>query len=365
MGGYGNVYLSGSTADYYDGSSRDTQLQFGYSNSWHSLSYNLSYSKQRSTHYNTPLYDGMQVPNHITHENTHDIGRNIVNDNVLMLSVSVPLGRSPNAPYISGFATHRSGDDHGDSYQSGMSGTLGDDRTLSYSLNASRDAQDQTTDWGGTLQKQLPSASLGATYAQGDNYRTASANARGAVVVHSGGVTFGPYLGDTFALIEAKGASGAEVRGGQGARIDRFGYALVPSLTPYRYNPVGLDPQGINDKAELVDTERQVAPYAGAAVKVTFKTLAGQALLIKARQSDGSLLPLGAAVKDDKGITIGVVGQGGQLYARANGDKGQMTVQWGDTPDKICRLPYDLKAFSGKQPLIRIEATCVAASPSI
>ena len=358
MGGYGNVYLSGSTADYYDGSSRDTQLQFGYSNSWHSLSYNLSYSKQRTTHYNTPLYDGMQVPSYITHE----ITRNIVNDNVLMLTVSMPLGQSPHAPYISGFATHRSGDDHGDSYQSGMSGTLGDDRTLTYSLNASRNTQDQTTDFGGTLQKQLPSVSLGATYAQGDNYRTASANARGAVVVHSGGVTFGPYLGDTFALIEAKGASGAEVRGGQGARIDHFGYALVPSLTPYRFNPVGLDPQGINSQAELVETERQVAPYAGASVKVTFKTLAGQALLIKARQSDGSLLPLGAAVRDDKGVTIGVVGQGGQLYARANGNKGLLTVQWGDTPTQTCRLPYDLKAFDRKQPLIRFDAICSAAS---
>ncbi|MHA6205580.1 fimbria/pilus outer membrane usher protein [Dyella soli] len=357
MGRYGNVYVSGSTADYYDGSSRDTQMQFGYSNTWHGISYNLSYNKQRSTHYNAPLYDDGQVPSYITHV----VNRTIVNDNLVMLSASVPLGSSRNAPDFSGFASRRSGDDHGDAYQAGMSGTLGESRTLSYSLNASRDARGQTTDWGGTVQQQWPSVSLGASYSQGDNYRTASASARGAVVAHSGGVTFGPYLGDTFALIEAKGASGAQVRGGQGARVDRFGYALVPSLTPYRYNPVGLDSTGIDNQAELVDSERQVAPYAGAAVKVTFKTLAGHALLIKAWQGDGSPLPLGALVRDHQGATVGVVGQGGQLYARAAGSKGQLTVQWGDTPDKTCRLPYDLKGFSGKQPLIRLNAICSAA----
>lgn len=357
MGRYGNVYLSGSTADYYDGSSRDTQLQLSYSNSWRNFSYNLSYSKQRSMHYNTSLYDTGQLPSYITHV----ITPNALNDNMLMFSVSVPLGSGMNAPTVSGFATHRSGDGHGDAYQAGLSGTLGENRTLSYGLNASRDAQGQTTDWGGTLQQQLPSVSLGGSYSQGENYRTVSASARGAVVAHSGGVTFGPYLGDTFALIEAKGASGAEVLGGQGARIDRFGYALMPSLTPYRYNPIGLDPQGISEQAELVDTERTVAPYAGASVKVTFKTLAGHALLVKASRADGSPLPLGALVRDEQGATVGVVGQGSQLYARVTGNNGQLTAQWGDTPDQTCRLPYDLKAFSGKQPLIRLNAICNAA----
>ncbi|WP_371351432.1 fimbria/pilus outer membrane usher protein, partial [Salmonella sp. M265] len=39
LGGYGNLYLSGSSSDFYDGKSRDTQLQFGYSNTWGQLSY--------------------------------------------------------------------------------------------------------------------------------------------------------------------------------------------------------------------------------------------------------------------------------------------------------------------------------------
>ncbi|WP_258868832.1 fimbria/pilus outer membrane usher protein [Pseudomonas aeruginosa] len=84
-----------------------------------------------------------------------------------------------------------------------------------------------------------------------------------------------PYVGDTFALVEAKGASGAGVRRGQGARVNGNGYAVVPSLSPYRYNPVSLDPQGMGEEAELLETERKIAPYAGAAVHVKFRTLTG------------------------------------------------------------------------------------------
>jgi outer membrane usher protein len=40
-------------------------------------------------------------------------------------------------------------------------------------------------------------------------------NVRGALAVHAGGITLGPYLGDTFALIEAKGAEGARLFNGQ------------------------------------------------------------------------------------------------------------------------------------------------------
>ncbi|MBF3188642.1 fimbria/pilus outer membrane usher protein, partial [Pseudomonas aeruginosa] len=96
-------------------------------------------------------------------------------------------------------------------------------------------------------------------------------------------------------------ASGAAIRGGQGARIDGNGYALAPSLSPYRYNPISLDPVGIDPDAELLETERKVAPYAGASVRVTFRTLTGHPLLIQARREDGSVLPLGAVVVDDGG----------------------------------------------------------------
>ncbi|WP_442962596.1 fimbria/pilus outer membrane usher protein [Pseudomonas nitroreducens] len=358
LGGYGNLYLSGSTADYYDGSSRDTQVQTGYSSSWRDVSYNLSYTRQKSVHYDPTLYDDQPLPDYVTRKDT----TNNFDDSVFMLSVSLPLGSSSKAPNLTTSVTRRSGDSHDTSYQTGLSGTAGESRTLGYSINANRDSDSRTTDWGGTLQKQLPSLALGTSYSQGEGYKQVSGSARGAAVLHSGGLTFGPYLGDTFALVEAKGAEGATVRGGQGARINSSGYAVVPALSPYHYNPVSIDPAGINQDAELVETDRQVAPYAGAMVKLTFKTLAGHALLIKATRPDGSVLPLGADVLDEQGATIGMVGQGGQLYARAEGEQGHLKVRWGEASDESCQIPYDLKGQDDSQALIHLDAHCVSVT---
>ncbi|MGV8267793.1 fimbria/pilus outer membrane usher protein, partial [Pseudomonas aeruginosa] len=51
LSGYGNLYLSDSGTDFYDGKSRDTQLLFGYSNTCGQFSYNLSWSRHTTTYY--------------------------------------------------------------------------------------------------------------------------------------------------------------------------------------------------------------------------------------------------------------------------------------------------------------------------
>ncbi|WP_164098542.1 fimbria/pilus outer membrane usher protein, partial [Serratia marcescens] len=68
----------------------------------------------------------------------------------------------------------------------------------------------------------------------------------GTLVLHSGGITLGPYTSDTFALIHADGAQGAVVQNGQGAVIDHFGYAILPTLSPYRRNNISLDTRHMN-----------------------------------------------------------------------------------------------------------------------
>ncbi|WP_129374305.1 fimbria/pilus outer membrane usher protein [Pseudomonas aeruginosa] len=356
LGGYGNLYLSGSSSDFYDGKSRDTQLQFGYSNTWGQLSYNLAWSRQTTTYYQE---QGDQDPGvELLRRDRRSGQRN----DTLTLSVSMPLGSSSRAPTLSAMATRRSGDSRGGSLQTGLNGTLGDERTWSYALSANRDSEVADTTWNGTLQKQAALATVNAGYAQGDRYRQYSGGIRGALVAHRDGLTLGPSVGDTFALVEAKGASGAAIRGGQGARIDGNGYALAPSLSPYRYNPISLDPVGIDPDAELLETERKVAPYAGASVRVTFRTLTGHPLLIQARREDGSVLPLGAVVVDDGGAAIGMVGQGGQVYARAENQRGRLLVQWGTARKERCELPYDLAGVPRDQALIRLRGTCRAAT---
>ncbi|WP_179401487.1 fimbria/pilus outer membrane usher protein [Burkholderia guangdongensis] len=347
LGRLGSLSLSASTSSYYGSRSRDTQYQFSYSNNYRSISYNLSVVRQRTGSINGVGRSGVgraSLTNWASEAST-----------AVMATISIPLGSSPRAPTFSGSVA--SATDQGASYQASVNGTVGESQSLSYGLTVSGDTS-AAPSYGGNVQKNLSMITVGANYSQGKGYWQAGANARGALVAHGGGVTLGPYLGDTFGIVEAKGAEGATVRNTQGTKIDRFGYAIIPSLTPYRYNDVALDAKGINRNAELTANEIRVAPYAGSAVLLKFATRTGHALLIHATDADGDALPLGADVRDGTGATIGVVGQGGQVYARVPDQQGSLTVKWGDRREEQCAIDYRLNGQDSKALITRFDARC-------
>lgn len=360
LGRYGSLFLSGSTQNYRDGRDRDTQLQLGYGNAFRNgVSVNLSVARQRIGGHDAQVPAGY-LQNDPANPGYGYLGASSGSvETFTTLSLSMPLGpaASARAPTLSTSYSHSS--QGGSQYQSDISGMADQEQTLSYNLGATRDQEQRQTVWNGSLQKYLPNTRLGLSASRSRDYWQAAGNASGAVAVHSQGLTFGHYLGDTFALIEAKGARGARVLNAQGTTIDRYGYALVPAVTPYRYNMVALDPEGIDSKAELVDGERRVAPYAGAAVKVTFQTRTGNALLIRTRLADGQAIPLGTEARDDNDSLVGMVGQGGQLYLRSDKPKGDLLLLWGDGANERCRLPYDTTGHDLAQHLIRLEAVCV------
>ncbi|MFC0225514.1 fimbria/pilus outer membrane usher protein [Serratia aquatilis] len=346
LGGYGQLYFSGSTSTYRGGRGRDTQYQMAYSNSFKSFSYNLSVGRQQTG----------RIPTGVVSDGNTNNG---TTQNVISFSVSVPWGNGPRAPFISAGATHETSGNGQTNYQTGVAGTLGEDQTLSYAVNGAFNSGGEGGSFGTGLVKQLPVVTVGGSFSQGRNYTQGGATARGAAVIHSGGVTFGPYLGDTFALVEAEGVKGAQVMNGMGAKINSFGYAIVPSLVPYRYNEIGLDAKGIeNQSAELTENQQRIAPYAGSAVKVSFKTLEGYALLIKLLSSPEGGLPLGSNVYDSNDTVVGLVGQGNQIYARAAGKQGKLRVKWGDSAGEQCTLNYDLRGKDMNQSLYRLELSC-------
>ena len=169
----------------------------------------------------------------------------------------MPLGRERLAgtPQLN---TNYNRSNNSDNHQIGITGALDKDYSLSYSLGAT------LTDWGeqkaytAGLYKRLPVMQVGLNTAISDDYRQASINFSGALAAHSGGVTLGPYLGDTFALIEAKGAKGASIVSSPYSKVDRFGYALIPSINPYHYNTIALDPHGMAENIELEGGEQRV-----------------------------------------------------------------------------------------------------------
>lgn len=110
--------------------------------------------------------------------------------------------------------------------------------------------------------------------------------------------------------------------------------------------------------AELVDSEKRIAPVAGAASKVVFRTRRGTALLIKSRFPDGEVLPLGADVLDDNGNIVGMTGQGGQIYVRSEQTSGRFTVRWGEQPSERCYLPFTIAHAEAGQPMVRLTSVC-------
>ena len=151
------------------------------------------------------------------------------------------------------------------------------------------------------------------------------------------------------AVVEAQDAAGARLANGAGLRVDRWGHAVVSSLTPFARNEITIDPQGLPLSVELKSTMQQVAPTSGAVVKVRFETgNSGLTAIIQGRRADGEPLPFGAEVRDANGVTVGTVAQGGRILARGlKQGSGVLTVVLDGASGRECRLVYQLAAAEG------------------
>lgn len=338
----GNLAISLSSQDYRDGKSRDKQMQASWNKTFDGgISVNFTAARTRRV---SPASGSLFA----------DTSWQADTQTLWSLSFSIPLGHNRYSPTLS-LSANRADDESG-GYQSTLSGMYGERDPMSYSLNYAADEHGDRAVWGANVRKNFPWANGGASWSTSSTYWQASASVQGALVAHRGGITPGPYLGDTFALVEAPGATGAQVMGGQGARVNAFGYALAPALVPYQFNTVGLDPQEMSDDAELQTSTQRVAPYAGAMVRLRFATLQGQAMLIAAQRPNGSAIPMGAAVYDEYDNSVGMVGQANQIYFRAADEKGRLQVRWGDSVQERCQIQWQRPTNS--EPLSVLSLPC-------
>jgi outer membrane usher protein len=332
----GTLYLSGSTRDYWNRSGTDTQYQFGYNNTLGRLNYNLAASRERDL-----------------------LGRS---DNRFMINLTIPLGNDTHAPTLTGGVIRENGG--ATQMQVTVGGTAGVDEKFSYGATATRGSASTVGSAGSVNAGYRGSqVQLAAGFGAGSGFSQASLGASGSVVVHSGGLTLGQPLGDTIGIVSAPDAAGARVSNAAGVRINRAGFAIVPYLTPYVLNTVGLDPSGLPLDVQLDSTSAQVAPRAGAVVLMKFKSESGRFVLIQATLADGATLPFGAEVLDSNGQSVGVVGQAGRIMVRATHDSGRLSVHWQDHDrSQTCSFPYRLqprvRAGRGAQALEQINATC-------
>lgn len=329
--GRGQLFFTGSTQDYWNQKGRDLTYQLGYSNSFKSVSLNLSAGR------------------------TQDSTGRIVNQ--YMLSLSMPLGREPYSPLLSTSVSGSS--DRSGNAQINLSGTTGELRNLSYNVYASGNrssAGANSSGGGGSVQYATSVATLTAGASSSGGNSQANAGISGALVFHPGGVTAAQSLGESFAVVEAPGAEGAAVSNTNGVRVNKNGYAVVSSLMPYRRNEITLDPKGMDQDVELQETSVQDAPRAGAIVMLKFNTQQGKPVIVTLKRPDGSHLPVGGTVSGgDDFLTM--VGQGGRAFLRGVEGK-PLTASWGSDAGQQCRFSYQLPQKTGDAAYMRTDAVC-------
>lgn len=134
----------------------------------------------------------------------------------------------------------------------------------------------------------------------------------------------------------------------------------MPYLTAYQLNEVEISPKGLSNNVELNLTSQKVAPYSGAVVKLKYDTTVGYPALIHAPMANGQALPFGAEVFDEQGLHVGVVGQGGRVFARVPTTEGVLKVVWGEATDQQCRVRYMLPANADleKDSAIKFNSVC-------
>nr|WP_132454370.1 fimbria/pilus outer membrane usher protein [Paraburkholderia sp. BL8N3] len=337
LGAQGTVFLTGSSQNYWNRGGSDTLYQAGYTNGFKYGTYSVTAGRSRAM-------DGRL-------------------SNEYFLSTTLPLGKAAHAPMLTTNVSHNS--NGGTNTQANVSGSLGEFNQFSYNgygtYNAGGSNNTGTAGVSGTYR--APYASINASASGGSGTHQMSAGVAGSIVAHPGGVTFSQTVGDTFAVVQAPAAKGANVANAPGTKVDSRGYAVVPFLSPYSMNVVDIDPKGTSTDVEFKSTSAQVAPRAGSVVMLKYETVSGRAALVRAPKLGGGALPFGASVEDEQGRSIGVVGQDSRIFARGLEDSGVLSVKWGDGPTELCRIKYTLPAKSEKaMGYLSVESQCVAGS---
>ncbi|MEA0983853.1 fimbria/pilus outer membrane usher protein, partial [Salmonella enterica] len=139
--------------------------------------------------------------------------------------------------------------------------------------------------------------SLGAGLTQSSDFRSLSFNASGAVLAHGDGLTFGPYLGETMALVEVPDTANVGLLNSHEVRTNARGFALMPYLRPYRTNRIALETDLLGPEVEIVNGTTQVVPRRGAVIKARFEVRNVNRLLLTLHDADDQPLPFGTQVR--------------------------------------------------------------------
>lgn len=155
-------------------------------------------------------------------------------------------------------------------------------------------------------------------------------------MAHPAGVTLSQPVGDAFAIVDANGASGVRFQNEQGIETDSAGFAIIPSLSVYQKNRIGMDTTTLPQDVDSNDTAVTVIPTRNAAVFAHFDARSGYRVLATLTRENQQPVPFGAVVSIEKPAQSGIVDDNGTVYLSGLRDDTRVQVKWGSAPDQSC-----------------------------
>ncbi|EEJ2306412.1 fimbrial biogenesis outer membrane usher protein [Salmonella enterica subsp. enterica] len=336
LGAWGSLDASIAQREYWRREQRKQQTwMFGYNFNLKEVSYGLSYSW------------------------TPHPGK-VSDDRRLFLNVSVPLSiRLSRNEYRNVSANYSySADQVNPPYHmASISGTLLDDNRLIYNLNKA--FQEQQSSMGVSATYMGRNGVIQTGYNRSQSQSQINYGLSGGILIHPYGITLSQPMGETLALIRASGASGLKVQNQPGLTTNIFGYAVMPSLAPYRRTDISLDPAGLDNTVSLSQTSSFVVPTRGAVVLADFRTKQGKQALMTLLRPDLTAIPFGAiATVIQRERNSSIVGDSGQVFLTGLPDEGELSVQWGNKKDQHCQVAFHLPQVRDSDVPLQVQEIC-------
>ncbi|MFQ6292671.1 fimbria/pilus outer membrane usher protein [Yersinia enterocolitica] len=312
--GWGSFNVSSYYGRYWKHNQENNiNYQVGYANSLGSVNYNLSYNRAK---------------------NSYGYG-----DDVFRLSFSIPISygqRNSSKPILT---SSFSRSDNESRLKSSISGIAGSHQEYSYgSWIGAGSKGDKEFGLNGGYNS--GSALINAGYSQGKFNSMTSLNLSGGVVAHAGGINLSHSISDTIGIVEAKGATGASIYPYSYSRVANNGYAVIPSLSPFVNNEISINSKNSPTNIEIEEDRIKVVPTAGASVLIKFETKNINKSILKVKNKSGESVPFGSIVYNEKGASVGVIGQGGNVILSENTLQ-KMSVVWAEKEgEKRCYIEY-------------------------
>lgn len=334
--GWGSVTLSMVKETYWSQSQDMTSMSVSYNNSWHGVSYSLSYSMNKNT------------------DDSDENGESVTNDNQFSLSVSVPLDHWMHNTW----ATYNlNNTKEGTTQNIGLNGTALKDENLNWNIQEGLSTTGSGNSTSANADYKATYGEVSGGISQDKYQRTVNMGLQGGVVAHANGITLSQPLGETIALVKAPGTHGTHITNQTGVETDFRGYTVVPFVTAYRHNTISLDTETLPEDADVTHAAQIVTPTRGAVVRASFNTRVGRRVLMTLTQN-GKPLPFGATVTTDDKDSEFIVGSDGQTYLSGLAQHGTLSVSWGQEASEHCVAQYVLPEDKNKNSVINAAAQC-------